>query len=82
MMLHLYPAIFSAQNAPPNVDIFLNEIADYISKNLDTKDIHILSELIFAPEEDLNTEEARKIIYSEMVSSGQHIHDQCFKCSG
>ena len=52
--------VFSAQRYPSDVDIFLNEIADYISKNLDIKDIHILSELIFAPEEDLNTEEARK----------------------
>lgn len=52
--------VFSAQRYPSNVDIFLDEIAEYLSKDLDNEQIHILSELVFAPEEELDNDKTRK----------------------
>ena len=42
--------VFSAQRYPSDIEAFLNEVAEYISKDLSPEQIHILSELVFVSE--------------------------------
>ena len=52
--------VFSAQRYPADIEAFLNEVAEYISKDLSPEQIHILSELVFVSEENLDSNESRK----------------------
>ncbi len=51
--------VLSGQRYPSDVETFLEEISLYLANNVNSEQIHSLSEIIFVPEEALSTVEIR-----------------------